>query len=1010
MNTIKFNNNNILFLLIFLLFQFHITLSAFDPIQQQSIDTLIGYYSLPPIQDNNYCGLPNNFKCDKNGTTIMLINLSGSVTNKPNFPDQIIGAFKNVTEIKISNSNISLDFFKEYSTTLLTLTLESCSIPSFPTQLLKVKNLYMHDLLFSGNITTTSLVSLEKFTLLFSSSDLIGDYQFVNNGGVLVSRPFFEITVNNICIFYKNQVFLNLTLVLGKNFDQSSLVNLNKIASVSLYIIDVGHYNIPLSINDPFSVNVSNLNFQQIQFKLLNDHDNLDFTNSSLVQLGINNCTGITNSTNDIKILFGEYTQFLSITNSNLIKLPPTSFYYGIFQVFNLGGNKISGQLPDLPEPNTTKEIISLDFSNNLFTGSIPQNYCYHYINISNNSLGGILPMCYVCILNDYYLRSSIEGNDFTNFIGGQTSNFPICSGISFSSKAPFIFGASSLVNGANFGWSTINPDYIPYPFTSNPDINLMLIIPNKQISVGSASTNELEILKKLNFTVNVSFLIPNITIKLGLDVANPQIEYVTVFPYFNIGYSFLIKGTGFPVQTGSSSQTKVTFGSFSCSVVSSYGNILNCRVYEKQLAEMVYTITVANIQTNLSGTYQYKFQRTYPYITAIDPPTTQGGIAIVYGSYGPNHTVVELLIGKQQCNIESVNSSVILCSLGSGTGVQNVSLTVDGVNWAVNEYFRYKDQELACLGSPVCSGNGDCLNGNCVCDSGFGGALCKQIFIDDPVIRRNDTLTELIKNGYSFGFSIKNIREIDFSGNIARQHNFTSWSLSPDSTLQKWTYTNYFGGSTISYTIEQITGTSKNFTFAGELFTLQPGSLKLSANISNWEYLGPLNTLQLQIESSVKAQEESDCEKKSNIQSNGDGISLNYITIQKDKNVFSGRFIDKVVSDGRPTFSKVSFSEQTENSITVSLSLPYCKECLIDPDFSVLLSSESTVNSCDGTNSSRLKWIIPTSIILGLLGAAGIAIGGYFLLRNKLYLSRSSGLILLKKSTKSSSSDSSRA
>ncbi|KAN0047413.1 hypothetical protein ACTA71_001795 [Dictyostelium dimigraforme] len=1010
MNIIKFNSRSFyLFLLKFLLFYISFSLSSFDPEQQQPIDTLIGLYNLPPIENNNYCGLPDNFKCDKNQTTILSINLSGSVTNKPNFPDQIIGAFKNVSQIKISNSNFTLDFFKEYPGTLSNLTLESCNIPKFPDSLKNVKSLYMYDLLFSGNITTSSISSLLVFKLKYSSSDLISDYQFINDGGS-VPKPSvsYEITMNNIYQFFNN-TFLNVIIILGTHFNQDSLVNIKTIYSTTLTIIDIGFYGIPVGVDD-FSFNVANLNFENIQFNLQSDQDYLDFTNctAKLIQMEINNCTGLTNSTGDLRVLIGSSVNFLGIINSNLIKLPPTSFYVGKFQAISFQGNKITGSLPDIPEPNSREEVISFDFSRNLFTGSIPENYCYHYGNVSNNLLDGSLPMCFICILNDFYLRSTIENNDFPSFSRGSTSNFPKCTGISFSSKLPITSGDISIVNGTNFGWNSFNPKYFPYPFTSNPNLDLLLVIPNKQISIGVASAVELEILKKTNFSSDVLFLIPNITIKIELDVSKPLIKQVYAFPFYNSGYTFIIHGIGFSYQSDSSSQTIVTLGDYKCSVTVTLGNYIDCRVYEKQLAEKVYTITVKNNQTNLSGSYQYKFQRTYPYITAIDPPTTNGGIVIVYGSYGPNHTVVDLMIGQQQCIINNMNSSVIQCSIGGGTGAQNVSLTVDGVNWAANDYFRYKDQELSCPGSPPCDGNGDCLNGYCVCDGGFGGEVCKQIFIDDPVIRRNDTLTEILKNGYSFGFSIKDIREIDFTGKTVRLHNFTSWSLAQGSTIQKWTYINYIGdNSIISYTIEQITGQPKNYTFAGEQFTLQPGSLKLSANISNWEYLGPLNTLQLQIQSSVKAQQESECEQKSKINSNGDGVSLNYITIQKDKNVFSGRFIDKVVSDGRPTFSKVSISEQTQDSITVSISLPYCKECLIDPDFSVLLSEDdSSGDPCDGHGaSSRLKWVIPTSIILGLLGITGIAIGAYFLLRNKFYVSRS-GVIILKKSTKKQSID----
>ncbi|KAN0014722.1 hypothetical protein ACTFIU_001040 [Dictyostelium citrinum] len=979
-----------LFLFLFLFF----TISSCDiPLnQKQSIDILLPIYGLN-LLNGDYCSLPQSFTCDIKNETIEQISLSGDEINKTVFPDGVIGNFNSLLKVILSNSNISNGFFNEITILSKHLEFYNCFIPQFPKLAPFMAILYMNDVFFNGNLNYSSFSTINNFTLIYSSGDLMPDYQIVNDFPPQMVISTLKITLNNV-IDFRYQIN-KLEIILGKYFNYGDSFRELTFSSGPITITDL-YYNKPIEITNVTGQN-PNLNFINVQFSLpINGF--IDFSFSSVGSLLFINCTGLTNSNDDLILKIGNL-KYLAIINSKLKKIPPYSYFKNL-TTLDISKNDITGQIPELFEPMDKSELISLNLSGNKINGELNQNHCYHILNVSQNQLTGKIPMCFICQLNDPGLRYKINGNNFDNYISGSVNNFPACSGISFGGIAFIDIGSQrSLINGTNLGWSST---YFPSgQIVSDPKgLTFPIEIPNKV----------LKIIDPLSYfpidSAIVNFKIPNINVTMYFNFSEPKLNAISVFPYFNLGYLFLITGSGFPNQNSTSSRVSVKFDNFDCVPSSVSSLALECIIYKSQLAEKVYMVSITNEQTGKTGIFQYKFQRVYPYVYAVYPPAKSGGVVTLFGNYGENFTTSDVLIGKGRCNVTFINSTVILCNIGgidsTGPSPSNVSVTINKVNWFSNDFFVYNEDNV-CPGTPECSGHGMCFGGFCACTNGYSGIKCNQIFTGDIEVKRNDTLTEMIKNGYSFGFSIRDIREIDFTGKTVRQHNFTSWSLTPDSTIRKWTYINKFQNSIISYTVEQITGAPKNYTFAGEQFTLQPGSLKLTANISNWEYLGSLNTLQLQIHSSVKAQQENECEQTSDIQSNDNGVSLNYITIQKDKNVFSGRFIDKVLSDGRPTFSKVSISEQTQDSITVSISLPYCKECLIDPDFSVMINPNPILNSCDNDQPSKLKWIIPVSVILGLLGLFAVFSLVFFLARDRVYISKKGGIILLKKTKKPS-------
>jgi len=443
-----------------------------------------------------------------------------------------------------------------------------------------------------------------------------------------------------------------------------------------------------------------------------------------------------------------------------------------------------------------------------------------------------------------------------------------------------------------------------------------------------------------------------------------------------------------------------INFGSFEC-IINVWGpNYLGCIVFQPQMAEGDYLVMVKSQEKY--DTITYVFVRSPPFISAVDPPSKRGGQAVFWGDFGLDNTLpVYLLVGEENCVNIQFNQARLSCNLGPGEGLKQITVSLNGTIWKSSPTgFNYLEDEKQCLNE--CNSHGKCSYGSCYCFEGYGGTDCSNI-IDAGVVERNENSVTISKEDYKFGFSIVNITESDFNGDVKRSIPLSNWKIKDDQG-NKWTYYTIFDKATISYTIEMV-NTTKSFNFAGVDMILTPGTVKLTANISNWQYLGSLNSLQMHIQSRVYSQAiESKCGNNgslitSDLHASDQSSSLNYISIEIGNKIFYGRFIDKVLSDGKPTFSRVSVTEQSNSSITVSINLPYCKECIIDPDFSVLVSIKG-VDECGNELPTSKKWIIPVAVVVSLVGFACLCTLAIVLLRKRVYLSFSmkKGIVIVKK------------
>ncbi|KAM9985530.1 hypothetical protein ACTFIZ_009071 [Dictyostelium cf. discoideum] len=410
-------------------------------------------------------------------------------------------------------------------------------------------------------------------------------------------------------------------------------------------------------------------------------------------------------------------------------------------------------------------------------------------------------------------------------------------------------------------------------------------------------------------------------------------------------------------------------------------------------------------------------------FITSVIPCSIDGGEVLINGWFGNNNDGTHLLssfnilIGTLDCIITSINETTIKCNLGAGTGTKNIKIT-NSINPTVifngNGLFNYENPIKTCPNSCTSLNNGKCNSntGECQCNDKFIGFDCSTpIKIIEIAPSTNTTINkdtggiELTNQETIYEISIISLNEISIDGSIIKSHQLKgNWSndnttITTDSNLFKFSQQLINNTCKITFTIEEIKLKDKNFTFGTTTFKVEKDSIKLSVLIQDYQYQSSLNTLQLIFYSAVgdDTNSNNDCNKQDTSidisNANNQQIS-NYIQISKNSKTLVGRFINQVIADSRSTFMSSTIIKDNDNnnnninyksssSIKIGLNLPHCKECLIDPDFSVLVSPDFK-ESCDESNKN--KWLIPVVVVVPVVGCAAIATLSILLYRKNRY------------------------
>ncbi|KAN0053389.1 hypothetical protein ACTA71_009839 [Dictyostelium dimigraforme] len=381
-------------------------------------------------------------------------------------------------------------------------------------------------------------------------------------------------------------------------------------------------------------------------------------------------------------------------------------------------------------------------------------------------------------------------------------------------------------------------------------------------------------------------------------------------------------------------------------------------------------------------------------YITSVSPSTISGGRVILEGSFGLVNGNLTVRIGNLECIIDSFNQSTIVCTVGSGTGVMSINVTQNGIVYIAKDKYHYMqletNQERKCPNN--CSGtNGICLENNiCSCKDGWSGLDCSAIIDEETntFVNLTDGSSTITNRETIFKISVISLNEVDFGGVTVESHPLNQWIIdSSNDTHNIHTFNQKLenNNATITYTIEEVKDNDKQLEFAGVSFIVNRGSIKITIKIDNYQYKSQLNTLDLLVESKVSDsnldENDKDCNSSPSEISNQGDEDLYYIKIEKNSKVFFGRFISKMISNGKPTYLPSETFSNTPNSSIIALKLSHCDHCIIDPDFSVLLSADFD-KTCD--KSGIPSYIIALSTALPVVGVSTIIISIVFYKRHQ--------------------------
>ncbi|KAN0042918.1 hypothetical protein ACTA71_010550 [Dictyostelium dimigraforme] len=306
------------------------------------------------------------------------------------------------------------------------------------------------------------------------------------------------------------------------------------------------------------------------------------------------------------------------------------------------------------------------------------------------------------------------------------------------------------------------------------------------------------------------------------------------------------------------------------------------------------------------------------------------------------------------------------------------------------------------CIGNPECGGSnqGYCSNTGCVCYSPYVGIDClsKIIIVPPPVANSSNPNVEIPTNNnnnngnnnqnpnnvdeitFKSLISIVSLRELDYNSKPILNYTFEKWELGEIDQFKNQYFTNIITGSNtitnVTVTIEWFNQT-KSIQFANQNLTMNPSTLKYTVEITLYNFQSQLNTLQLVMSASLESSKTNDVCSSKQFGNTSNGDDSNYLKVQVDDHSVYGRFIKRALVDGNArsienvlldsTFNPIESSYQSQAFIGIEI--PNFKQsAIIDPDFSILLSSSSDQDSNSICSKSKN----------GLSGTkiAGIAIG----------------------------------
>ncbi|KAF2075844.1 hypothetical protein CYY_002830 [Polysphondylium violaceum] len=303
------------------------------------------------------------------------------------------------------------------------------------------------------------------------------------------------------------------------------------------------------------------------------------------------------------------------------------------------------------------------------------------------------------------------------------------------------------------------------------------------------------------------------------------------------------------------------------------------------------------------------------------------------------------------------------------------------------------------------CGGdNGICTLKGCQCYYPWTGAECSsQIIIVVPTINTTKPDTSIDSKGdngvFNSVISLVALNELGSKGELIYQYKFQSWIVTPNenSVYKQFSPVSYKYETNITHPLYETVSYINVFidffnqsepvaiSFANEILTMNPSSLKYSVNITTYSFSSSLNTLQLVMATSIESKD-TQC----SAQETGNTVdNSEFIKLQVDNHSLYGRFIKRGIIDGRVRAVTnnlllnsdlyLSNSTTSKSSAFIGINIPqFSRLVQIDPDFSVLIDNKAanadSLNSICSEKKSKLSNAQLAGIIVGSV-AFGTAI-----------------------------------
>ncbi|KAM9983377.1 hypothetical protein ACTFIY_000097 [Dictyostelium cf. discoideum] len=958
------------------------------------------------------------------GNKIKKLSLEGGINILSNEKQLVlldIFCLPDLSQLSIKSMNISDEVLYDKMTEYYSLTIINVTGDTFKNGITR----QLPSLIFL-NIESNKLENtILKFSLIGKISNLKIEGSFIYLENDLSSEnnllSYLKVNALNYPDFSNFKILGIIDFNFNDNFLKDSVGNVSTIQSLESMSIS---NTIPLEFNFNLCPNVKKL---AVKGPLSKPSGYIDLTKTIFSYLYLGNPTDNFNVDGNLPLLLPENTYF-TIYNSTFKNVPSnlkrgidslTMIYETIFLNSTL--------------PKFTGSGFTFIYPNNNLIGTIDESWCETQLSVDNNQLEGSIPSCFTCYFkdNETYLNGNVfsmferfRGNKFTNYDktiecttfepivtidrSNGNNNEIILSGkdIGFNYK-------NWLYNNKVMNLTKTNKVGKSYTLSIDEDLSLLDFIPihfiypnnqtlyfpikDKLFTISSVITSKVGIIDN---NINNLFLIQGSFFSTYKGYIKQSVQIQGIDCMMNFQDFFHIDCiTNQTISLIDSNFKKLTInsGSFSKSVLI---NITDGAINQKNCKNDCNGVNgICNLFSGncICNEYQWLGEDCsipYHYISSVDvPTTTPNGISSFSGNFGDTHTNLSITIGNLPCDpIYLISTNIITCIEPIGSGTKLAIITQNGVNASI--IYNYYQANKPCPSN--CSNHGTCNNqtGECKCNSSYKGFDC-SILIDNgsgsggpptnSTVNENTGGTDISNQDTQFKIYFKSLVEVDFNGNpIIEYKLLDNWKSIKTNDKFKYKLTQKLNNTQCEVIsnieeIQQIDG--KQFTFANLNFKLDQGSIKFSLNIVNYTYQNNLNTLRLDLISSVEQinYKDNECNEKetlidpNNNDNNNNLSSFNYIKISKNNKILNGRFINKVVSDGKVTFLSTTIKNDS-NSITISLNLPHCtNECIIDPDFSLLVDMKS-YESCSNENK-REAWFLPVVIVIPTISLALLVI-----------------------------------